>query len=140
VGLLELPPETQKKRIGTWKFRPIRDFRAFAHPDTVLEQIFTGKPYPIKGMWIQAANPIACTGLDPEKWYRALKKLDFVVVVDLFMTPTAMLADLVLPAATFLEKYSLKAWWTPLQAIKKVITVEECKSDIEINFELAKKI
>lgn len=67
VGLLELPPETQKKRIGTWKFRPIRDFRAFAHPDTVLEQIFTGKPYPIKGMWIQAANPIACTGLDPEK-------------------------------------------------------------------------
>lgn len=139
VGLLGLPSETQKKRIGTWKFKPIRDFRAFAHPDTVLEQIFTGKPYPIKGMWIQAANPIACTGLDPEKWYRALKKLDFVVVVDLFMTPTAMLADLVLPAATFLEKYSLKAWWTPLQAIKKVITVEECKSDIEINFELAKR-
>ncbi|MBW1860802.1 MAG: dimethylsulfide dehydrogenase, partial [Deltaproteobacteria bacterium] len=30
-------------------------------------------------------------------------------------------------------------WWVPLQAIKKVVTVGECKSDIEINFELAKR-
>jgi endonuclease YncB( thermonuclease family) len=30
------------------------------------------------------------------------------------------LADVVLPAATFLEKNSLKGWWVPLQAIKKV--------------------
>lgn len=90
-------------------------------------------------MWIQGANPIACTGMDPRKWYAAMKKLDFIAVVDLFMTPTAMLADIVLPAATFLEKESIKAWWVPLQAIKKVVTVEECKADVEINFELAER-
>jgi anaerobic selenocysteine-containing dehydrogenase len=138
-GILSLPPEAHEKRIGTWKYGPVRDFRAWAHPDTVLEQIFTEEPYPVKGMWIQTANPIACTGLEPRKWHNALKKLDFVAVVDLFLTPTAMLADVVLPAATFLEKDSLKAWWVPLQAIKKVITTEECKSDIEINFELSKR-
>jgi anaerobic selenocysteine-containing dehydrogenase len=138
-GILSLPPEVHEKRIGAWKYGPIKDFRAWAHPDTVLEQIFTEEPYPVRGMWIQTANPIACTGLEPKKWYDALKKLDFVAVVDLFMTPTAMLADVVLPAATFLEKNSLKAWWIPLQAIKRVVTTEECRSDIEINFELSKR-
>ena len=138
-GMLSLPPEMQAKRIGSWKYGPVKDFRAWAHPDTVLEQIFTEDPYPVKGMWIQTANPIACTGLDPKKWHAALKKLDFVAVVDLFMTPTAMLADVVLPATTFLEKDSLKAWWVPLQAIKKVVSVGECRSDLEINFELSKR-
>ncbi len=138
-GMLSLSPEMQAKRIGSWKYGPVRDFRAWAHPDMVLDQIFTEDPYPVKGMWIQTANPIACTGLDPKKWHAALKKLDFVAVVDLFMTPTAMLADVVLPAATFLEKDSLKAWWVPLQAIKKLVSVGECKSDLEINFELSKR-
>jgi anaerobic selenocysteine-containing dehydrogenase len=139
VGILDLPPETKEKRIGTWKYGAFRDFRAWAQPDMVLEQIFTGDPYPVKGMWIQTSNPIANTGLDPHKWHEALKKLDFVAVVDLFMTPTAMLADIVLPAASFLEKDSLKGWWVPLQAIQKVTTVEDCRSDVEINFELAKR-
>ncbi|MFC1979094.1 molybdopterin-dependent oxidoreductase [Chloroflexota bacterium] len=139
VGILDLPPEITKKRIGTWKYGAFRDFRAWAQPDMVLEQIFSEDPYPVKGMWIQTSNPIANTGLDPKKWYEALKKLEFVAVVDLFMTPTAMLADIVLPAASFLEKNSLKGWWVPLQAIQKVTTVEDCRSDIEINFELAKR-
>ena len=80
----------------------------------VLEQIFSGDPYEVKGMWIQTANPIACTGMEPKKWHKAIKKLDFTVCVDLFMTPTAMLCDVILPAATFLEKDSLRAWWVPL--------------------------
>jgi len=138
-ALLGLPDETMGKRIGINDYGPVRDFRAWAQPDKVLEQIFSGDPYEIKGMWIQTANPIACTGMEPEKWRDAIKKLDFVACVDLFMTPTAMLCDVVLPAASFLEKDSLRAWWVPLQAIKKIVTVGECKSDIEINLELSKR-
>jgi anaerobic selenocysteine-containing dehydrogenase len=90
-------------------------------------------------MWIQGANILAGNGMDPRKWYDAMKKMDFVVVVDLFMNPTSMLADLILPAATFLEKDSLHTMWVPLNAIKKTITVDECKSDTEIDFELARR-
>ena len=139
TSALSLPPEIKKKRIGADRYGPLRDFRPRAHTDLTLEQIFTEKPYPIKGMWIQGANILAGNGMDPRRWYEAIKKMDFVVVVDLFMNPTSMLADLVLPAATFLEKDSLHTMWVPLQAIKKAITVDECKSDTEIDFELAKR-
>jgi anaerobic selenocysteine-containing dehydrogenase len=97
------------------------------------------RPYPIKGMWIQTCNPLAGIGLNPKRWLEALKKLDFIAVVDLFMTPTGQFADIVLPAASFLEKESVRTWWIPLQTINKAISVGECKSDIEINFELAKR-
>ncbi|MBT7631561.1 MAG: molybdopterin-dependent oxidoreductase [Desulfobacula sp.] len=138
-SVLSLPPEVAAKRIGMNDYGPIKDFRAWAQPDKVLEQIFSGDPYEVKGMWIQTANPIACTGMEPKKWHKAIKKLDFTVCVDLFMTPTAMLCDVILPAATFLEKNSLRAWWVPLNAIKKVVEVGECKSDIDINIELCKR-
>lgn len=137
--VLSLSPEVAKKRIGMNEYGPIRDFRAWAQPDKVLEQIFSDDPYEIKGMWIQTANPLACTGMEPQKWHKAIKKLDFTVCVDLFMTPTAMLCDVILPAATFLEKNSIRAWWVPLNAIKKAVDVEECKADIDINIELAKR-
>jgi anaerobic selenocysteine-containing dehydrogenase len=132
-------PEADKKRIGFEKYGPLRKFIWRAQTDLALKQIFTEKPYPIKGMWIQTCNPVAGIGLDPKRWVEALKKLDFVAVVDLFMTPTAQLADIVLPAATFLEKEGVRTWWVPLQTINKAIHVEGCKPDIEINFELAKR-
>jgi anaerobic selenocysteine-containing dehydrogenase len=139
-GVIKLASkEADEKRIGIDQYGPLRKFIWRAQPDLALEQIFTEDPYPIKGMWLQACNPVAGIGLDPKKWVDALKKLDFVVIVDLFMTPTAQLADVVLPAASFLEKESVRTWWVPLQSINKAITVGECKPDIEINFELAKR-
>ena len=72
--------------------------------------------------------------------YEAIRKLDFNVVVDLFMTPTAQaVADIVLPAGTFPEKDSVFSTGIPLNAIQKAVEVEECKSDWEINFTLAKR-
>ncbi|MCF8092605.1 MAG: molybdopterin-dependent oxidoreductase, partial [Desulfotignum sp.] len=80
-SILSLPPEVAQKRIGINDYGPIKDFRAWAQPDKVLEQIFTKKPYEIKGMWIQTANPLACTGMEPQKWHKAIKQLDFTVCV-----------------------------------------------------------
>jgi anaerobic selenocysteine-containing dehydrogenase len=90
-------------------------------------------------MWFQCCNLIGGIGYDTKQWINALSKLDFIVTVDLFMTPTAQLSDVVLPAATFLEKESMRSWWVPLQSINKIMTVDDCRSDIEINFELAKR-
>ena len=105
----------------------------------MLDQMFTADPYPIKGMWVQCCNLVGGIGYDPARWVEALKKLDFMVVVDLFMNPTCQMADLVLPATSFLEKDSIRSWWVPLQTINKAMTVEDCKPDVEINFELAKR-
>jgi anaerobic selenocysteine-containing dehydrogenase len=131
--------EIDEKRIGADRYGPLNKFIWRAQPDLTIDQIFSEKPYPIKGMWLQACNPVAGIGLDPKRWVEALKKLDFVVAVDLFHTPTTQLADVVLPAATFLEKDTLRTWWVPLQSINKAMTVADCKPDIEINFELARR-
>jgi anaerobic selenocysteine-containing dehydrogenase len=131
--------EADLTRIGREKYGALREFIWRAQTDVTIDQIFTSDPYPIKGMWIQACNPIGGIAYDPKRWVKALKKLDFVAVVDTFMTPTAELADIVLPAATFLEKEAIRSWWTPLQTINKAIEVPGCKPDNEINFELAKR-
>jgi len=69
----------------------------------VSDAILTGKPYPVKAMIVQAANP-ALTWPDSGKVRRALEELELLVVSDMFMTPTAKLADIFLPAAAFLER------------------------------------
>lgn len=129
-----------EKRVGADVYPMVKNFRGWSQPDKVIEQIASGIPYPIKGAWIQTANVIGGQAARTRFHYEAMKKLDFVVVVDLFHNPTTMaLADLILPAATFPEKDSIRSWWAPLVAISKRIQVGECKSDWEINFELAKR-
>jgi anaerobic selenocysteine-containing dehydrogenase len=139
-GVIKLKNKEQDKpRIGAKQYGPFNQFIWRCQTDVAFEQIFTEDPYPIKGLWLQTCNPLAGIGLDPKRWQEALKKLDFVVAVDLFMTPTAQYADVVLPASTFLEKDGVRTWWVPLQSINKAMTVDECRSDAEINFELAKR-
>lgn len=132
-------PEQDKPRIGADRYLPFNKFYWRCQTDLTLDQIFSERPYPIKGLWIQTCNLLAGIGLDPKKWREALLKLDFVVAVDLFHNPTTMYADIVLPAASFLEKDSIRSWWVPLEIIQKAIYVPECRPDIEINFELAKR-
>ncbi len=139
-GVIRLASEeADQPRIGIDKYGPFRKFIWRTQTDAAFDQLFSGKPYPIKGIWIQTGNLIAGIGFEPKKWSEALKKLDFVVAVDLFMTPTTQYADVVLPAATFLEKDGVRSWWVPLQTINKAISVDGCKPDVEINFELAKR-
>jgi anaerobic selenocysteine-containing dehydrogenase len=127
------------KRIGAAKYPLVKNFRAWAQPDEIIQQLETGKPYPIKGLWSQANNWLANQAQDPRRHYQAVKDLEFNVVVDLFMTPTAQaVADIVLPAASFPEKDSIYCIGANLNIIEKVIEVPDCKSDWEINFELAK--
>ncbi len=137
----DLVKKLTEKRIGTSRYPMVKNFRGWAQPDMAIEQINTGKPYPIKAAWIQTANILGGQAARAKLHYDALKKLDFVVVVDLFHNPTTMaLADIVLPAATFAEKDSFRSWWAPLGVMHKVIQVGECKSDWEINFEMARRL
>ena len=58
-----------------------------------------GKPYPIRGLIGFGANMLMSQA-DGVYGRKALASLDFYAHLDLFMTPTAALADVVLPAAS----------------------------------------
>jgi thiosulfate reductase/polysulfide reductase chain A len=73
---------------------------SFKHArDAVIE----GKPYPIKGFFTYKINPMA-TGANRQKTIEMIHKLDFMVTVDIAMSDTAWMADLVLPAPSYLER------------------------------------
>lgn len=74
-----------------------------AHPNLVWRAMLTGEPYPIRSMIVMASNPLL-TQADTKLIYKALKALDLLVVLELFQTPTSMLADYVLPSAGVLER------------------------------------
>jgi thiosulfate reductase / polysulfide reductase chain A len=82
---------------------------SFASPEPAIwRSIIDGVPYPTKALITWGSNPLlnaANTGMV----YRALKSpnLDLHVVLEHFMTPTAMLADYVLPAAGKFERGTL---------------------------------
>lgn len=73
----------------------------------VPEAIITGRPYPLKALIVQGSNPVL-TWPNTSKVKEALGKLDLLVVSDLFMTETAKLADIFLPAASPLEQEMLR--------------------------------
>ena len=137
----ELVAKMTAKRIGADRYPMVKDFRGWAQPDMAIEQIASGEPYPIKGLWIQTCNILGGQAARPKFHYEAMKKVDFIAAVDLFHNPTTMaLADIVLPAATFAEKDSIRSWWAPLSVSAKAVQVGECKSDWEINLELARRL
>jgi len=57
----------------------------------------------IKALYIVGENPVL-SDPDSDHLVKALQKLDFLVMQDIFLTETAQLADVVLPATTFAEK------------------------------------
>lgn len=74
-----------------------------AHPNLVWRAMLTGKPYPIRSMIVMGSNPLL-TQADTHLIYQALRSLDLLVVLDYFKTPTAMLADYILPSAGGMER------------------------------------
>ncbi len=62
-----------------------------------------GEPYPVRALIVNATNPLL-TYADTHRVFDALMGLDLLVVLDYYMTPTAMIADYVLPAAGAIER------------------------------------
>ena len=70
---------------------------------TALEMVEQAKAGKVKGMYIMGENP-AASFPDSALTEEALSSLDFLIVQDLFLTETAKMADVILPAASFAEK------------------------------------
>ncbi len=135
-----LPPEARRKRLGGERFR-LAEMIGVINPRAVWEAILIAEPYPVKALFLISTNP-AVSRANARQVKEALKKVDFLVVADFFMTPTAQEADIVLPAATWLEHDYVADLWKrhgTVQARQKAVQIGECKSDYEILNELGRR-
>ena len=100
----KLPPEQAEKRLGGDRFKALNMTPyAYAHPPALYQTILSEKPYPVKAYIVVGNNTVTCFP-NTKRIIEAMKKLDLLVVQDIFMTPTAEYADVVLPAAGNLER------------------------------------
>lgn len=141
-----LTPEANAKRLGAERFQLLggegADLPA-AHIPTLLQAMREGKPYPVKAFLVFGNNTLT-TYANSSDVYDALTKLDFMVCADLFMTPTAELADIVLPAASWPEINQLAGLPTVAANVvlinQRAVRIGECRSDEEIFVELARRM
>jgi len=98
---------------------------------------------PIKSLFVQNTNPLVVAP-DTNRVHEGLSREDlFVCVHEQFMTETAAMADIVLPATMFLEHDDMyqASGHTYLQVTKKVIEpAAECKSNHWVLCELARRL
>lgn len=140
-----LSPEMAKKCISGGY--PLNDGtlspKLFAHPYLVLDAMKTEKPYKIRAL-ISSANNTLISVPDSLHTCECLKALDFFVYMDFFMTPTAELADIVLPAALWPEIDSIfcmpEFGDVAALSMKKCVQVGQCKSDEDFFMELCKRM
>jgi len=135
-----LSPEARQKRLGGKMFR-LANRIGVINPKVVWDAILDEKPYPVKGLYLISTNPLISRANSREV-KAALEKVDFLVVQDFFLTPTAQEADIVLPASTWLEHdYVADLWkrhgWVLTR--QKAVQVGRARSDYAILNELGKR-
>ena len=148
VGLLfdRLSDETKDKRMGADRYRllcgkhtPLQS----ANIHLLFKAMRTGKPYPVKAFLLFGNNGLLSFA-NAQRTRETLHCLDFLSAMEFYMTPTAALADLVLPGATWLEADELSA--VPLiannyvLAQQKVVQIGECKQPEEVMIEIARRL
>ncbi len=130
-------PEIQnEKKLGDLRLYPV------SQPSAVWKAILTEDPYPIKAYVGIQGNPLSWAE-DPHNTEKALRAVDFLVIMDYFISPTAELADIVLPAAHWTERDYIaeelcgRYFYAQQRSIDPVC---ERKSDIWFMRELGRRI
>jgi anaerobic selenocysteine-containing dehydrogenase len=109
--------------------------------------ILDGEPYPVRALVSFGANMLLANG-DSLRGRRALERLEFFAQIELTHTPTSHFADVLLPAASWMEASALKVGHRyPLGSMAHVQFREavvpplyERRSDVEIIFGLATRL
>lgn len=130
-----MPPRVGAERYPVWT-KLITEAQATELPF----QIQSGKPYPIRALLGFGMNHRMWAG--PDFMKESLGKLDFYVDVDLFMTDSAKLADIVLPACSSFERDELTIY-APRYALWTSPAVPpegESRSDVDIIIALAERL
>ena len=123
--------------------RLVRRFHVNRIWDAFLNGKAGGYPADIKMAWFAGGNALNQRG-NTNKGVRALKSLEFIAAQDLFLTPTARYADIVLPVKSFAEKNELTRPWPSgpylCYSNQAIEPLGECKTDWEIGCLLGEKL
>jgi len=145
------PPEVEERRLGAGRFPLTSSPRGrfcggptlmFVHPHLAMEAMEGRGEHLLKAMYCSGGNPLVTT-MDVRRFRDAMLNLDLLVVADYFMTPTAEIADWVLPAATGLERDELcdDGYTDYLAARQKVVEPRgEARLDLAIVMDLVRRI
>ncbi|MDG2336360.1 MAG: molybdopterin-dependent oxidoreductase [Myxococcota bacterium] len=94
-----------------------------ANPSDLFRAMSTGEPYPIKAFFVLGNNALLSYP-NQHQVHKAMLAQDLIVAHEIFMTPTAMLADYVLPGDVFTERNHVAdswSWGTRLTLSEKVV-------------------
>jgi predicted molibdopterin-dependent oxidoreductase YjgC len=125
--------ENRNKMAAAWGVKDLP-----AKPGLTVGEMVCAAGEQIKGLYIMGENPVLADA-DGNHVIHALKHLDFLVVQDIFLTETAELADVVLPAASFAEKDgTFSNTERRVQRVRKAIEpVGNARADWEIVCQIA---
>ncbi|MBW2092818.1 MAG: molybdopterin-dependent oxidoreductase, partial [Deltaproteobacteria bacterium] len=106
------------------------------------DAVISGKPYPVRAVWFAFINFLNQCAHSNKIIEEMFPKLEFIVNAELFMTPTARYADILLPACSYLEFSDFIPFPYPyVQLQQKVIEpLYESKSDVDIAAGLAERL
>ncbi|MHC4123451.1 MAG: formate dehydrogenase subunit alpha [Planctomycetota bacterium] len=129
-------PEVKRKFESAWNCC-LNELPGLTHVE-IFDAIYAGK---IKALYLVGENPILSEA-NAKHVEEAINKLEFFVVQDIFLSETARLADVVLPAASFAEKDgTFTNTERRVQRIYKAIKpVGNAKPDWWITCQIAKKL
>ncbi|MDU1763922.1 MAG: formate dehydrogenase subunit alpha, partial [Anaerococcus vaginalis] len=123
-----------RERMGEFWKRDLPDKKGL----TITEMMDAADKGDLSFLYIMGENPMIS---DPDQNHikKALKKLDFLLVQDIFLTETAEFADVVLPAASFAEKDgTFTNTERRIQRINKAIDpIGDSKADWQILMEIS---
>jgi len=110
------------------------EWGAVTQPGLALPQMIeAAKAGKLRAFYVVGSNPVGRFGIDPFAFSQS-----FVVVQDMFLTETATIADVVLPAANAYEKSgTFTNTCGDLQLVKKAGEVTSTKSDFEMIVRIA---
>ena len=141
-----LSSEALAKRIGAKDYKLLGGLRAFmpsAHIPGVFRAMRTGEPYRIRAFLMIGNNPLL-TVANAREVRESMLCAELIVASELFMTPSAALADYVLPAAYWPEVNQVVelpyVMETGVVAQQRVVQVGECRQDEEVMIDLARRM
>ncbi|MFW5963010.1 MAG: formate dehydrogenase subunit alpha [Bacteroidota bacterium] len=139
-GYIPVSDETNRRKMA--KLWNVEYEKLPAEPGlTTVEIMHAAHDEKIKGMYIMGENPMM-TDPDLNHTEEALKKLDFLVVQDIFPTETTPFADVILPASSFAEKDGtfVNSDRRTLRVRKAVEMPGEAEEDWKIIMNIARKM